>query len=412
MKFNRGLDIHAGGMPRQALGEAPAVPLVGLVGSDYPALRLSALVAPGDRVARGQPVLADRRRPDIRLPAPVAGIVDEVALGPRRRLALLSIRPEGEEAAKYAVPTDLTRDSTRALLLEAGLWSTLTARPFGRIPGPDDTPDALFVTATDTEPGAPDPIAAIAAAGDAFAQGIHLLRHLTDAPVYICQPPGDPLVHPGGHVRVETISGPHPAGLAGTHIDRFFPVRHGRTAWQIGYPDVIAVGRLMTTGEVDLTRTVSLSGSLARDPRLFEVPACTALDPIAAAEALPGPRRALSGSPLSGLEARFLRRGHRQISLIPRVEPVPHRRWLPEPRRPLRPAPVIPHAALDAALGPDIPAAALIRALSTGDADEALRLGARALLPEDMALLTYVTGGTDDFGMRLREALDRLEANG
>lgn len=410
MKFNRGLDIRTGGDPRQAIGAAPEVALVGHVGSDYPGLRLAPLVAPGDRVARGAPVLACRRRKEIRLPAPVAGIVDEVTLGPRRRLSLLSIRPEGDEARTFDRPAKLTRESTRALLLEAGLWATLTARPFGRIPDPEGEPDALFVTATDTEPGAPDPRIAIEAAGGAFAEGIHLLRHLTDAPVFVCQPPGEPLVHPGGHVRVETVSGAHPAGLAGTQIDRLFPLGDRRAVWQIGYPDVIAIGRLLSGGTLDLMRTVALSGPMVRDPRLLPLPAGAALDGLAAAEVLPGPRRTLSGSALSGIEARFLRRGHRQVTLVPRVEPVPHHPWLPAPRRPLRPAPVIGHAALDAAIGPDIPALPLIRALSTGDADEALRLGAGALLPEDLALLTYVTGGRDDLGARLRDVLDRLEA--
>lgn len=410
MRISRGLNVRVGGPPRQAVSADVPVPLVGFFGSDYPDLRAELLVAEGDRVARGTPLLRDRKRPEIRIVAPVAGIVDEISLGQRRRLSTVAIRPEGDEAVSFRHHDTLDRDTLRALLLEAGLWPALTARPFGHVADPARDPDALFVTATDTAPGAPDPRLVIGNAPDSFREGIHALRHLTQAPIHICQPPGEPFVHPGGHVRVVHVSGPHPAGLAGTQIDRVRAVSHGGTVWQIGYQDVLAIGALRLTGTLDLTRTVSVSGPLARDPRLLQLPAGAEIDRLAAAEAMPGPRRALSGSVLGGRESRFLRRGATQITLLPRTEaPLRRRRWLPEPRRLLRRAAVVPHVALDLALGPAVPAVPLIRALSVGDAAEADRLGVRALLEEDMALLTYLTGGAEDFAVLLREVLDRLE---
>lgn len=410
MIFARGLDIVLPGAPSQVPGEIAGIARTGLLGSDYPDIRPEILVAPGESVARGAPLLRDRHRPGIVLTAPVAGIVEEVALGPRRRLSMLTLRTEGTDALAFPRPAELDQSGSRDLLLRAGLWPAFVTRPFGRIPDPDATPDAIFVAAADTAPGAPDPAAVIGAEPEAFREGIHLLRHVADCPLHVLQPPGDYLVHPGGHVRVERIAGPHPAGLPGTQIDRIRPVRHGGTVWQIGYADVLAIGRLLTTGALDTTRTVALCGPMVRIPRLVRVPDSAALDTLAASEALPGSRRTLSGNALSGRESRFLRRGHVQVTLLPRETPPRHAAWLPAPRRPLRPAAVIPHATIDQALGPSIPTIPLIRALSTGDAAEADRLGVRALLEEDMALLDFATGGIEDFAARLRSVLDRLEA--
>jgi len=41
---------------------------------------------------------------------------------------------------------------------------------------------------------------------------------------------------------VQEFAGPHPAGLAGTHIHLLDPVSDQKTVWSINYQDVIAVG--------------------------------------------------------------------------------------------------------------------------------------------------------------------------
>ncbi len=409
-----GLTVRVGGAPRQAVDPNAATPApvarICLLGADYPVGRLEVLVSEGTGVARGTPILRDRARPAIVVTSPVAGVVDEVTMGPRRRLSRLGVRIDGEAAVEFPRPASLTRQSARDAVLAAGLWPAFTARPFGGIPDPDAEPSALFVMAADTRPNAPDPNVVIATDPDAFREGIHLLRHLTDAPIHLCQPPGAATVHSGGHLHAVTVDAPHPAGLAGTQIFRHCPVEGDKTVWQIGYQDVMEIGAIVGTGRRTGTRIVALGGPMARDPRLIRLPEAAELDTLTAAEALPGQRRTLSGALPGGREARWLRRGDTQITILPRPAPLLASRWLPAPRRALRPAPVVPHAALDRALGPDIPAMALIRALSTGDAAAADRLGARALLEEDVALLAWATGGAEDFAALLRGVLDRLEA--
>lgn len=59
--------------------------------------------------------------------------------------------------------------------------------------------------------------------------------------------------------------------------------------------------------------------------------------------------------------------------------------------RAARPAPLIPSAAVEQALGGVLPAMPFLRALSVGDAETFERLGGLSLIPEDLALVDYVT---------------------
>ena len=50
------------------------------------------------------------------------------------------------------------------------------------------------------------------------------------------------------HARLtrHDFSGPHPAGLVGTHVHFLMGASLERIAWTVGYQDVIAIGRLVS----------------------------------------------------------------------------------------------------------------------------------------------------------------------
>ncbi len=261
-----------------------------------------------------------------------------------------------------------------------------------------------------TDPLAADAIVELTEARAPLAKGLTALATLTEGPVFVCQGAGPDCAESDRQISVERFPGPHPAGLPGTHIDRLFPVTGHRTVWQIDAQDVIALGHLLLTGEFPGSRIISLAGPGVREPALMRVPNGAALDDLARGQLTAGQMRVLSGSPLSGRESAYLRRHHWQVSVLPRTQP---RRapqgWLPRHSPALRPLPAIPTAALDHALGPDLPVIPLIRALSTGDTDTADKLGARGLLEDDLALTAYAAGG-QDYPAMLRDVLNDLEA--
>lgn len=405
------------GLPLPVAGALPdgefvptRVPRIGLAGADYAGIRPEILVEAGQAVASGTPLFRDRKRPEIVVTSPSSGRIEKIEIGPQRRLSLLTIIPEGEDAVRFDLAGAGTPAGLRALMQQAGLWPALRSRPFDRIPAPDAEPAAVFVTAIDTRPHAPDPALVLGGMEDSFARGVSALSLLTQAQVYVCQGDGVDLVEPQDRVSVVRFTGFHPAGLPGTHIARLHPATSSAPVWHINYQDVAALGRLLARGTVDFSRSISLAGPGTQQPLLLRVPIGADLHALSRPQLTPGPKRILSGAILDGREAQFLSRYHLQASVVARIEPRARNWLIAALGRASAPAAFVPTAAVDRALGPDMPAVPLLRALSIGDADRAAQLGCLQLGEDDLALATYATGGETDFGARLRAVLDMLEA--
>ncbi|MGB0499082.1 MAG: hypothetical protein ACPGID_12145, partial [Rubricella sp.] len=271
-------------------------------------------------------------------------------------------------------------------------------------------PDAILVIAAAPHPGAPQADALLTDRRQAFERGLAALERLTSGPLLMTHDRRE-RISPGGRIRPIAVEAATSGALPGTIIDRFVPVTGGRRVWQIGAQDVARIGDALETGLVPFERVVAIAGAGTAASRLLRM--------VEGAEILPSigdarPKaggRVLAGPAIGGAASRFLPARCNQITILPgprRADEPDRPRWHVPTRRPLRAAPLIPHAALDGLLGPDVPALPLLRALSVGDAEEARRLGALALLEEDIAPLTWASGGTEDFGALLRSTLDTL----
>lgn len=415
-RITRGADLSFGGVPRQELTEGGAVASVGLLGEDHPGLRPLFAVSEGDVVRAGQVLFVDRRRPEIRTVAPVAGRIAAITRGARRSLDSLVIAVDesaGEAGAEaFDVSGPVTREALVPLLLASGAWQGLRTRPFGKVPDPETVPDALFVTAMDTAPLAPDPAVAIGLFSDWFRAGVEALRHLTEGKTYICHAPGAAVpVVPG--TQAARFSGPHPAGLASTHIHYLHPVGASGMVWQIGYQDVIAIGHLLETGRIWTRRVVALAGPAVADPALLLTVPGANLRELAEGRLKTQAARLLSGSPLGGRAEHYLARHDLQVSALPHHAPRPEGKGLVRRLRAFTrggvPA-LIPNAAHERVAPARILPVPFLRALGIGDIETARALGALELIEEDMALLSHVEGEGADFGALLRATLNDLEA--
>ena len=384
---------------------------IALMGADTPGLRPTFSVEIGAEVAAGDTLFVDRKRPELHFTAPAAGTVSEIHRGPRRSFDRLVLTIAGDQARPFEIPDTLDRTALVALMIEAGLWAALSTRPFGRIPAPDTHPDALFVTTVDTRPFAPDPAAIAAAHAGHFAHGLAALRLLTPGKTYLCHRQGVALPRVEGIIDAG-FSGPHPAGLPGTHIHHLHPVGSAGSVWQIHYQEVIALGHLLKSGTIWQRRIIGLAGNGVTRPALLETVPGADLHDLCRGRLADGPVRLLSGSPLDGRPSRYLARGHCQVSVL-RHAPVPERPswthhaldWLERGS-----GAVIPNRQHERAAPPATLPIPLLRAISVGDSETAKRLGALEFIEEDMALLTHAEGGNADFGLMLRRVLDELEA--
>ena len=446
IRVRRGLDLPVQGAPRQEISEGPAIRHVGIVGRDYPGMKLGPTVEVGDRVALGEPVLRDRGDARIVCTAPAAGVVTAINRGERRVLQSLVIRVEGDAEVTFEpyrredLP-GIGRETITSQLCEAGLWPALRARPYNRVAVPGTVPFAITVTAMDSNPLAPDPALAIGQAAEDFRDGVSLLSQLTDGMLYVCTTPGAPVPVPASpHVIEADFAGPHPAGLPGTHIHMLCPAGQHRTAWHVGYQDVIAIGRLFTTGRVPVGRAVSLGGPMLRDPRVVRTRIGASLEELLAGELLPGELRLVSGSLFGGAAVTgwgaYLGRYDNQVTVLPEgrereflgwIVPGGHKfsvsnAFLSALRRhlPFRfttnqngsPRAMVPIGIYEKVMPLDILPTPLLRSLLVRDIESAIALGALELAEEDLALCSFVCPSKHDFGPVLRSVLDEIQKEG
>src|SRR5690606_34215741 len=331
IKITRGLDLPISGSPSQQVEEGRRVRTVALLGRDYVGMKPTMAVQEGDRVKLGQPLFEDKKTPGVIFTSPGTGTVREINRGERRVFLSLVIDLDENEDDQVAFPAydagalaTLTRDNLVENLVNSGLWTALRTRPYSKVPSPAAAPHAIFINAMDTNPLAADPELVAREHSADFLTGISIVSRLTEGKTYLCRAQGafDGIEQQNlaANVQVETFGGPHPAGLAGTHIHFLDPVSFARTAWTINYQDVIAIGQLFTTGRLSTERVVSLAGPQVTNPRLLRTRLGANLDELTAGELNGGENRVISGSVLSGRKSEgvesYLGRYHQQVSVI------------------------------------------------------------------------------------------------
>lgn len=450
IEIRKGLDLPITGAPDLSIEEGPAAASCAVIGTDYIGLKPKMLVEEGDTVSLGQPLFADKRFDGVVVTAPAGGRVQAINRGARRVLESVVIEiDEGADAVTFdqlgnGEVADPPADTVKENLLRSGLWASFRTRPYSKIPAPDTTPSAIFVTAMDTRPLSGDPAVVIAEASDDFADGARLVARLTEGTTYICHEAGADIPKVAdGQIRYAAFDGPHPAGLAGTHIHFLDPVHAEKTVWHIGYQDVIAIGRLFRTGRLPTERIIAVSGPAARKPRLVRTRMGASIPGVIDGEAAANDGedvRIISGDLLTGRTAAgplaFLGRFHDQITLMPEGNQREFFGWIiPSVRKfatanvhlsslfgldkvrlntSLQGSPraMVPVGLYEDVMPLDILPTQLLRALLVMDTDEAQALGALELDEEDIALCSYVCMSKYEYGMALRACLDKIEAEG
>ena len=447
IKIRKGLDLPIAGAPSGDIDDAPPVSRVALVGDDYVGMKPKMLVQVGDAVKLGQVLFEDKKTPGVQYTSPGSGKVVAVNRGAKRKFESIVIELAGEEEETFpcfdaAELDELDREKLQALLIQSGLWTVLRTRPYSRVPDPGSVPHSIFVTAMDTNPLAADPAPIIQGRSDDFRHGLKVLSRLTEGQVFVCQRsgadiPGDTITR----VSTQAFAGPHPAGLAGTHIHFLDPVSDQKTVWSINYQDVIAIGQLATTGRIPLERVISLAGPAVKNPRLLRTRVGAAIDELVANELNLDNVRVISGSVLSGRQASggyaFLGRPHLQISAIAEGRPREFLGWalagfnrfsvrrlyasaLFGRGRKLAfsssaegsPRAMVPIGSYEKVMPLDIDPPYFLRALIVGDSEKAQDLGCLELEEEDLALCTFVCPGKYNYGQLLRDVLTHIEKEG
>ena len=446
INIKKGLDLPISGKPSTTLDDEKTPRSVAVLGADYPGMKPTMLVQAGDTVNKGQALFSDKKNEGVLFTSPSSGVVSGINRGEKRTLLSVTIdRTDGseEEFGQYqAGQLDaLDRAVIQEQLVKSGQWTAFRTRPYSKIPAINSVPNSIFVTAMNTDPLSGEPTIIVKRSQEEFDAGILVLTRLTEGTVYICVEDNSDISVPNHDRLVEQgFSGPHPAGLPGTHIHFLDPVGPRKSVWYLNYQDVIAFGHLFLTGKILSDRVIALAGPGASNPRLIRTTLGANLTEMVAGELLGGDQRVISGSVLSGRTSSspidYLGRYHQQVSVIGQntsrdlfgylsigmkkhsVFPVFLSKWLGEKNLEFStstngsPRAMVPIGTYDAVVPMDILATQLLRSLLVGDIESSINLGCLELDEEDVALCTYSCPGKYEFGPVLREMLTQIEREG
>lgn len=443
IKIAKGLDVPIAGAPAQRIEDGPTPRSVAVIGFDYEGMKPTMAVKVGDRVKTGQLLFTDKKTEGVRYTAPATGVIAAINRGEKRVLQSVVIDVEADDCEDFASYSaaelgGLSPEQVTDNLVQSGLWTALRTRPFSKVPQPGSQAAAIFVTAIDTHPLAADPKVVIAEAREDFDMGLNVLAQL-GSPVHLCVAAGSGIAATSNKVQTTEFAGGHPAGLVGTHIHMLAGASLSKVVWHIGYQDVIAVGRLFTTGQLNAERVVALGGPVVTEPRLLRTRLGINLEELCAGQLNGRNNRLVSGSILGGRTARgavsYLGRYHNQVSVLEEGHHREFMGWLSpgaNKHSTLRiylsqfgrkllnyttntngsERAMVPVGRYEKIMPLDILPTQLLRALIVGDTQVAQQLGCLELDEEDLALCTYVCPGKYEYGPILRDNLRRIEKEG
>ncbi len=463
--IKKGLNLPIKGQPQQVVVDGNSVDRVAVIADDFPFMKAKMLVSEGDEVKRGQRLFEDRKNAGVYFTAPGAGKVVAVNRGDRRALVSVVIELNDNEKAGKPQESDFQpfesyktggasaydAEGVKALLIESGLWTALRARPLSQVPAVDSSCAALFVTAIDTSPLAVDVNVALEGKLDDFQEGLKALAMLTSGTMFVCQGEASDFsaqVAGISNAQLETFAGDHPAGLVGTHIHTLFPVNRKRIAWHIGYQDVVAVGRLFKTGQIDVERIISFAGPAALKPAVIRTRLGAEVASLVEGRTALAETRLVDGSVFYGRTMSnapstegFLGRYRVQVTAILEGREREFLGWLKPggekfsvTRAFFSPMmsgqfgggkffnfntstngshrAMVPIGLFEKVMPLDIMPTFLLRALLKDDLERAEALGCLELDEEDLALCTFVSPGKEDYGPALRRVLTTIWKEG
>ena len=440
IKLRKGLDINLKG---KAAAEVVAVKEPGfyaLCPDDFTGVTPKVVVKEQEYVMAGGPLFIDKNHPEVQFVSPVSGVVTSVERGARRKVLSITVEAaqeqDYEEFGKENV-SKMDAVSVKAALLKSGMFAFIKQRPYDIVADPTVAPRAIFVSAFDTNPLAPDFELALKGEEANFQTGLDALAKIAKTYLSISVNQKAVALTQAKNVTLTVFDGPHPAGNVGVQINNIAPINKGETVWTIDPQAVIFIGRLFNTGHVDLTRLVAVTGSEVKKPSYCKLKVGALLTNVFAGNVSTDKNlRYISGNVLIGKQITangFLGAFHSQVTVIPEGDDVhemlgwimprldqfstshSYFSWLMGKKEYTLDARVkggerhmIMSNEYDRVLPMDIMPEYLIKAIIAGDIDRMEALGIYEVAPEDFALCEFVCSSKMELQRIVREGLDML----
>lgn len=442
IKLRKGLDINLKGIAAKELVSVKEPGIYSLVPDDFTGVKPKVVVKEGENVLAGGLLFVDKNHPEVKFVSPVSGVVTSVERGERRKV--LNIIVKADENQQYVEfgkmnLAELNAEQVKEALMNAGLFAFFRQRPFDVVPDPTDAPQAIFVSAFDSAPLAPDFELALKGEETNFQTGLNALAKMAKTYLSISVKQKSEALTQAKNVILTAFDGPHPAGNVGVQINHLAPIAKGNVVWTIGAEAVIFIGRLVNTGRVDLTRTVAVTGSEVLKPAYCKLKVGAQLTEVFKGNVTTDKDlRYISGNPLTGKKVAadgYLGAFHSQLTVIPEGDEThemlgwimprfkeystsrSYFSWLLGKKQYKIDARVkggerhmIMSGEYDAVFPMDIYPEYLVKAIIAGDIDRMEALGIYEVAPEDFALCEFVCSSKVEVQRIVRAGLDMLRA--
>ncbi len=436
IKLRKGLDINLVGKAEAILESAPMAKSYAVSPLDYENVTPKLLVKVGDKVEVGTALFFDKNNPRILFTSPVSGVVSAINRGEKRKLLNVAVEPDQQQTVKELKVVDAAkaeRSEIVEMLLQSGLWTRIVERPYGVIANPELTPKAIFVSAFDSAPLAPDYNFVLKEEKSAVEAGMAVLARLTDGKVHLSARYGNEgYMSEVKGVEYHTFSGKHPAGNVGVQIHHIDRIAKDDIVWTVNIQDVALIGRLVLGGKLDMTKIIAVTGSEADKCCYKRVISGAAIESLVKVE---GNVRVISGNVLTGRKVAadgYLTADANQLTLIPEGDvyellgwamPRFHRfsvsrayfSWLcPKKEYKLDTnlnggeRPFVVTGLYENYLPMDIYVSYLLKAILVQDLDKMENLGIYEVLPEDLALCEFVDPSKIDMQQIVRDGINTM----
>ena len=433
IKLSKGLDLPIAGKPEPNLSDKPKCSTVSLLGNDFVGMKPTMMVQIGDIVKVGQKLFEDKKNLGVFYTSPAGGQIKSINRGDKRKFLSIEIEiSDNEEFIKFE---NITSDEEiKSSIISSGLWNSFRTRPFNRTPSIDSSPKALFINCCDTNPLSVDPSIIINLDQNLFDEGLNVLSSLFNCDIHLCYQ-NDNFDITNNNINYHQFKGPHPAGLSSTHISKIHPVNLNNTVWTINYQDIISIGYLKLNNKIRTHKVICLGGPSVYEPSLLKVRIGGNIDEITAGK-IKDNSRLISGSILHGHTSEgvmsYLGSYDTQISAIPDEVNEIFMNWLMpgtklhsklnvfissfiKPKKYIfntsiggGDRAIVPISSYEEVMPMDILVTQLLKALVVGDTEMAIDLGMLELVPEDLALCSYVCPSKYDYASILMNNLNDL----
>ncbi|XOV68938.1 MAG: Na(+)-translocating NADH-quinone reductase subunit A [Fluviicola sp.] len=445
VKLRKGLDIRLLGAANKVKTDVPMPKVVSIKPTDFHGLTPKMVVKEGETVKAGQPIFYDKYEEVIKYVSPVNGTLKAIVRGAKRRIMEVQIDVADSQDFDGGTPIDVSAmsgEQVKETMLSAGLWPFVKQRPIDVVADPNQTPKAIFISAFDSAPLAPDFDFVLHGKNKDFQAGLDAIAKLTEGTVHLTlngKMPADATFTEAKGVQINKISGKHPAGNVGTQIHHIDPINKGEFVWVVNAQDVAIIGRYFLSGKFIPKRTIALAGSEVKDPNYMDVIIGTNVADILKDRITSDNVRIISGNVLTGEKIEsdgYLGFYDNQITVIPEGDQykfVLTKGWLGPGFDKFSNSRLFPTflignkkyrldtnlngeerafvvtGELEKVFPFDIYPMQLVKAAITDDIDNMEALGIYEVAPEDFALCEYVCTTKINIQDKIRNGLDLIQ---